>query len=60
MYIKRAKLSGCIFKSDSSIIYLKSALTKYSDESKIYIDFINNGNDKTLLLEVIMLSLLMI
>ena len=49
IYINSAKLDGCIFKSDSSNIYLKSSLTKYSDESKIYIDFINNGNDKTLL-----------
>ena len=48
--INGAKMSGCIFKSDSALIYLKSALLKYNDndESKIYIDFINNGYNKTL------------
>ena len=48
MYINGAKLSGSIFKADSATIYLKSSLVKYSDDSNIYIDFINDGNDKTI------------
>ena len=49
LYINSAKLDGCIFKSDSSNIYLKSNFLKYSDESNVYIDFLNNGENKTLL-----------
>jgi len=49
MYINAAKFEGSIFKSDSATIYLKSALLKYSDESNIYLDFSNDGSDKTLL-----------
>ena len=49
IYINNVKLSGSIFKSDSSNIYLKSNLIKYNDESNIYLDFLNNGNNKTLL-----------
>ena len=48
MYINGGKFNGSIYKADSATIYLKSALLKYSDESNIYIDFVNDGNDKTL------------
>ena len=48
--INGGKFSGSLFKSDSASIYLKSSLLKYNDESKICIDFINNGYNKTLLI----------
>ena len=49
LYINAAKFEGSIFRSNSAIIYLKSALLKYTEESNIYIDFVNDGNDKILL-----------
>ena len=48
MYINGGKFDGSIYKADSATIYLKSALLKYNDESNIYIDFVNDGNDQTL------------
>ena len=48
MYINGGKFDGSIYKADTATIYLKSALLKYNDESNIYIDFVNDGNDKTL------------
>ena len=49
MYINGAKFHGCIFKSDSAKIYLNSQFFKYKEDSNIYIDFVNDGNDKSLL-----------
>ena len=46
--IDGAKLSGNIFKSNSATIKLKSKLLKYNDDAKIYIDFTNNGHNRTL------------
>ena len=48
IYINGGKFDGSIYKADSATIYLKSALLKYNEESNIYIDFVNDGNDKTL------------
>ena len=48
MYINGGKFDGSVYKADTATIYLKSALLKYNDESNIYIDFVNDGNDKTL------------
>ena len=48
MYINGGNFDGSIYKADSATIYLKSALLKYNEESNIYIDFVNDGNDKTL------------
>ena len=49
IFIDKAKFDGSIFKSDSANIKLKSPILKYKDNSKIYIDFVNNGYNKTLL-----------
>ena len=46
--IDAAKFSGSIFKSNSATIKLKSKLLKYNDDDKIYIDFTNNGHNRTL------------
>ena len=46
--IDGAKFSGNIFKSNSATIKLKSKLLKYNDDAKIYIDFTNNGHNRTL------------
>ena len=48
IHLDKTKFEGSIFKSDSSEIMLKSALLKYKDISKIYIDFINIGYNKTI------------
>ena len=47
--INSIKLSGSIYKADSAIISLKSTLLKYNEDSKIYIDFPNNGITKDLI-----------
>ena len=47
--INGCKFDGSIFKSSSSLIKLKSGLLKYKEDSRIYIDFVNNGYNKTLL-----------
>ena len=49
IFIDKAKFEGSIFKSDLSTIKLKSPLLIYEDTSKIYIELINNGNNKTIL-----------
>jgi hypothetical protein len=49
MFIDKARLKGSIFKSDLSTIKLKSTILLYEENSKIYIDFINNGNNKTII-----------
>ena len=48
--INSIKLSGSIYKSDLGSIYLKSTLLKYNEDSKIYIDFPNNGIIKELII----------
>ena len=48
--INSIRLSGSIYKSNSGIIYLKSKILKYSENSKIYIDFPNNGTIKNLII----------
>ena len=47
--INSIKLSGSIYKSELALIYLKSTLLKQDENSKIYIDFPNNGTNKTLI-----------
>ena len=49
MFIDKVRLKGSIFKSDLSSIKLKSTILQYEENSKIYLDFINNGNNKTIL-----------
>ena len=48
--INSVKISGSIYKTDLGIIYLNSVLLKYNENSKIYIDFPIDGDNKTLIL----------
>ena len=48
--INSVKISGSIYKADLGTIYLRSAILKYSENSKIYIDFPNNGISKNIIL----------